>query len=138
MAAENHDRAARFWDGRGDRERAALQREMAEFERQGAELERRWARIVDPEGPLTTRRTSGTVLGRTREGARALSRQLALAADALETSADLADEHAKRRQASGQTDGAAEELRAAERTREAARRARAEAEKWLKASEHPQ
>lgn len=135
MAAANHERAARFWDGRGDRERAALQREMADFERKGAELERRWARIVDPEGPLTTRRTSQLMVGRTREGARALSEQLAVAANALETSADLADEHAKQRQASGQEDGAAEELQTAERTREAARRARSEAEKWLKASE---
>jgi hypothetical protein len=135
MAADNHERAARFWEERGDPDRAILQREMAAFERQGAELERRWARLVDPKGPLTTRRTTEITLGRTREGARALSEKLAVAADALETSAGLADEHAKRRQARGQTDGAAEELQVAERTREAARRARSEAEKWMRASQ---
>ena len=65
MAAENHDRPARSWDGRGDHERAALQREMADFERKGADLERWWARIVDPEDPSSTRRASELMLGRT-------------------------------------------------------------------------
>lgn len=46
-AAENHDRAAAFWRGRGDRDRATLQHEMAEYERHGAELERRWAALVE-------------------------------------------------------------------------------------------
>jgi hypothetical protein len=48
QAAENHVRAARFWDGH-DAERAALQRELAEHERRGAELERRWAELIERE-----------------------------------------------------------------------------------------
>jgi hypothetical protein len=137
-AADHHDRVARYLDARGDRDRAVLQREIADFERHGAALERRSARIVDPEGPLAARRTSQIMLGRTRASARALSEKLAMAADVLETSADLAEEHANRRQAKGKTEGAAEERRTAERTREAARRARSEAEKWLKVSQSPQ
>jgi hypothetical protein len=135
MAADNHERAANLWDEPADRARAVLQREIAAFERDGAALERRSARIMDPDGPMTTRRRTELMLGRTREGARALSEKLAMAADALETSAELAEEHAKRRQASGQRADAADELQGAKRAREAALRARSEAEKWLKVTE---
>jgi hypothetical protein len=138
MAADSHERAAKFWADRGDLDRAGLQREIAELERHGAALERRWAKIVDSDGSVATRQTSELMLGRTREAARALSKKLLLAADVLETSAELAEEHAKRRESSGQKDGAAEERHTAERTREAARRARSEAEKWLKASQGPE
>jgi hypothetical protein len=138
MAAANHDRAAKFWDERGDLERAGIQREIADFERHGAALERRWARIVDPTGSPTTRRTSELIVGRTREGARALSERLSLAAEALEISADLAEVLAKRRQASGEEVSAEQERLSADNTREAARRARSEAEKWLKASQFSQ
>lgn len=132
QAAANHDRAARYWDGQGDRERASLQRDLAAYERQGAVLERRWAKLTEPGNPAT-RRTTDTMLGRARAGVRELSAKLAQAADALEISAELADEHARRRHGNGQEAEAAEERQTAERTREAARRARTEAERWLRA-----
>jgi hypothetical protein len=134
QAAANHDRAAQYWEGQGDRARANLQRDLAAYERRGAVLERRWAKLAEPGNPATTRRTTETMLGRARNGARELAAKLAHAADALEVSAQLADEHARRRQGNGQEAEAAEERQTAERTREAARRARTEAERWLRAS----
>jgi hypothetical protein len=61
-----------------------------------------------------------------------------VAAQALETAADLADQHAKRSPASGQRNGAGKKRQVAKRTREAARLARSEGEKWLKASNRPE
>jgi hypothetical protein len=58
-AAENHERAARYWDDQHDPDRAALQREMAEYERRGAELERRWADLIDPSGARIRRLRNG-------------------------------------------------------------------------------
>jgi len=48
-AALSHERSAKFWDERGDGERASLQRELADHERCGAELERRWAALASQE-----------------------------------------------------------------------------------------
>ena len=135
MAAENHERAATFWNDHGDLERAALQREMAEHERGGAALERRWAELLDPSSVQSTRRASEFVVRHTRRGAKRLSAILIRTAEALEKTADLAEEHAQRRERTGRTADAAEERRAAERSREAAQRARSHAEEWLTVSD---
>jgi len=54
------------------------------------------------------------------------------AADALEQSATLAEQHAERREQAGRQEAAAEERRAARRAHEAAAHARARAEEWLR------
>ena len=137
LAAENHQRAARFWEGRGDRERAQLQHEMAEYERGGAALERRWAELVDSTTPNGTTCAAESVIAHARQGAKDLSAMLTRTATALERTAQLADRHAEVREQAGDGDSAAEERQAAERARTAAERARAQAAEWLKASESP-
>lgn len=133
-AAETHERAAHYWAGHGDSERAQLQREMAEYERHGADLERRWADLADPEVREAPGTTNQLVRSHTFQSARQLSRSLHLTAAALDKAADLADEHAVRKENAEHTQGAAEEREAAKRAREAAANARAHAEHWLRIS----
>lgn len=137
MAAGNHRRAAAFWDGRGDPDRAQLQREMAQYEQSGAELERRWAKLVEPNGPRSASRAAEFVAGRTRLSAGRLSNILIQSAEALERTAGLADQRAKTCERGGKGRDAANERQAAQRAREFAQHARSEAEKWQKMGESP-
>jgi hypothetical protein len=132
MAADNHDRAARYWEGQQDSERAELQREMAKYERHGAELERRWADLVDPDPAHRETRAAEQVMRHTREGATHASTILTRLAKTLDKSARMAELHAARREHAGHSDDAATELQSAKRARTAARRARSQAEQWLK------
>jgi hypothetical protein len=135
IAADTHDRSATFWDGRGDQPRARLQRDMAEYERQGAVLERRWADLMDADGGGGTTRVAELLVGETRRRARQLWLALTRTAEALDASAALADEHGQRRGEDGHETDAAAERSAAERAREAAGRARSQAEEWLRISQ---
>jgi hypothetical protein len=108
---------------------------MAEYERRGAELEPRWAELVDPSPAQSMIRDAGVVLRQTRRDAKQLSAVLTRTANELERSAGLAEAHARRREQAGQSDDAIEERQAAKRAREAAQRALAQADEWLKASE---
>lgn len=130
-AAKSHDRAAKFWEGRGDADRSQLQRELAEHERAGAKLERRWGALVDGEEPDTPGHAAGRLLGEMRQGARQLATNLSRTAEALERSAQLAEQHAERREETHGPGQGAEERRAAEVTYEAAERARSQAAEWL-------
>ena len=49
-AANRHDEAAKFWVGRGDAERADLERRNAAVERAAAEIERDRAKLLEREG----------------------------------------------------------------------------------------
>lgn len=132
MAAENHDRAATYWDGRQDAARAELQREMAKYERHGAELELRWADLVDPDPNRRAIRAAELVLRDTQRGAKHASTILTRLANTLERSARIAEGHAVTREQTGRSDDAAQERRSAQRARTAARSARSQAEHWLK------
>lgn len=112
--------------------RAALQRKMAEYERQGAELERSWAKLTEPDSPRTEIHTAEAVRRHTRDGARQAVEHLLQLARTLERTAGLADEHLRRLEREGRSDRAAEEHAAADRARDAARRARSQAEEWRK------
>jgi hypothetical protein len=54
-AAESHERLAKAWHARGDRERASLQPALADHERHGASLERRWAALIAEDGAARAR-----------------------------------------------------------------------------------
>lgn len=130
-AADTHERAAGFWEGQGDSERANLHREMAEYERRGADLERRWARTVDPDSAEGEVRAPEHTMADTRQGAETAPRILMQLAKELERTADLAEQHAQRREQAGKADDASRERRTAQDAREAAQRARSQAEAWL-------
>ena len=66
-----------------------------------------------------------------RRHAEQLSAVLMRTALALEWSAELAEDHARREERYGHVDAAAYERRAASRARQAAERARSRAEEWL-------
>jgi hypothetical protein len=134
MAAANHDRAAEFWVAQGDRDRAGLQHEMAEYERLGASLESRWAELLQPNHVPAPIRAAESHMRHAHQGARQLSAVLLRTAEALDRSAELAEKHAVRREEQGRTDDVDEERRVAARTRQAAQRARTQAEEWLKTS----
>ena len=136
LAAQSHERVARFWDEREDPERAQLQLEMAQHERHGAELERRWVELTDPAAVHGEIRTAELVRRHTRQGAKQASGILTQLADTLERSAGLADEHAQRWEQTGRTADAADERQAAKRAREAAQRARWQAEEWRRIGEN--
>lgn len=138
MAAKNHERAARFWAGKGDAERAGLQREMAEYERRGATLERRWAELVEWEVVYGQTRAAERVTSHTRRGARQLTTLLTRMADALDKSARLADEHATKRERAGRSDDAELERQAAQRARDSAEQARSHAAQWRDAHPDPE
>jgi hypothetical protein len=72
----------------------------------------------------------------TQQGAKQAWRLLTQLATTLERSADLAEAHAHRREQAGRIDDAAVERQVADRAREAARRARSQAEEWLKVVEN--
>jgi hypothetical protein len=107
---------------------------MAEYERQGAVLERRWADLMDPEGRGGTTRAAELLMSETRRRAKQLWMALSRTAEALDASAALAEEHGERRREGGHEEDAAAERSAAERAREAASRARSQAEEWLRIS----
>jgi hypothetical protein len=130
-AAQSHDRASRFWDERGDWERAELQREMADYERRGAELERRWAEIVDADAVHGARETSDGLRRRTRDDVERLVEFLTRMTDSLDRAAGTAEEHAERHAHSGRDADAAREREAARQARDAAQRARSQAQQWL-------
>jgi len=109
---------------------------MAAYERQGAELERRWAGLVEPAAVHRAGRAGQATMGRTWASAKQLGEVMSRTADALERSAELAEDHALRRERAGRMEDAAVERRAAERTREAAARARSEAKEWLNVGEN--
>jgi hypothetical protein len=79
-------------------------------------------------------KAAGRTASQTREHAKHLAATLTRTADTLETSAGLALEHAERHEQAGRSDAAAKERRAAEHARDAARRARLNAEEWLERS----
>lgn len=126
QAAANHDRAATYWDQVGRRKQAGLQRRLADYERHGAELERQWAGAAIE---LVTDRAEST-RSLTRKQAEHLSAELDRAAEALEKTASLADQHARRRREAGKSEGEQEERRVADRARKYALRARAQAQEW--------
>ena len=132
MAAKNHDRAAKFWDDQRDPERAGLQREMALYERNGAELERRWAELTEPNAAQGQTRAAELVIKHTQQGAKRIAGILTQLAITLDRSAGLAEEHAERREQAGRSDDAEQERQAARHARDAAQRARSQAEQWLK------
>lgn len=140
LAAENHERAARFWDDRGDQVRAKLQRDLAEHERHGGQLERQWAELMDAEAHDVPEPSSGSAgraeiaVSQLREGAKRLSSILIQTANTLERSAALAEEHARRRQEAGEPADAEKERRAAEHMRAFAERVRSQSQEWLKTS----
>jgi hypothetical protein len=134
-AAKSHERAAKFWEDCGDSDRGRLQHELAEYERGGATLERRWAALVEHEQIDTPSQASERLLREIRQGARQLAANLIRTADALEKSAQLAEQHAGRREQAQGTDMGADERRAAELSHDAAQRARSQAEEWLNVTE---
>ena len=134
MAADNHERAAKYWEDKRDPERAELQRDMANYERHGAELERRWADLIDPDPARRETRAAELALRHTRQGAKHASTILTRLANTLDRSAHIAEAHAARREQAGHGDDAAEERHSARRARTAARRARSQAQQWLKVS----
>jgi hypothetical protein len=77
---------------------------------------------------------TGRTASQTREQAKQLASTLTRTAEALETSAALAREHAERHERAGRSDAALKERQAAEHAWEAAQRARLTAEQWLKRS----
>lgn len=129
LVAENHDRAASFWDGQGDLGRAELQREMAAYERLGAELESRWAELVDPGPTDSGTRAAQLVVRQTRQGVKQLCGILTQLAITLERSAELAEAHGRRRAQAGRGNDAAAERRAAKLALETAQWARPQAGK---------
>lgn len=131
QAASNHDRSATFWDQQGNQEQAGLQRELGEHERQGAELERRWAEMMDRKMSPAARPVA-SARGITRTNAAHLCAELERTANALEETAAIAEQHAKRREQTGHSDAAQEERRIAENACNSAQRARAQAEEWRK------
>lgn len=132
QAAEIHERSAAFWEGQGNPDRAGLQRQLAEYERRGAGLERALSQLTDPGPADHVMSDAEQAMSRVRRNAEHLSSLLNRTADALETTAALADAHALRREQAGLTDAAGEERRVADRARESAQRARSQAEVWLK------
>ena len=130
QAAANHDRAAAFWDQRGQREQAVLQRELAGYERQGAELEIKWAELMESQPVQPTLTAAESAKSSTRRNAEHLSLELDRTAQALEKTAVIAQEHARRKEQDGQSDGAADELKVAERALSYAARARSQSEEW--------
>jgi hypothetical protein len=99
---------------------------MADYERLGAELEVRWAELADPNAGGSRQLTREI-----QRGAERASGILTQLAHTLEKSAELADVHADRREASGLSDAAADERQVAMRARQAAQRARSQAAHWL-------
>jgi hypothetical protein len=132
QAADNHERAARFWEQQGVGEQAGLQRRLADYERQGADLERQWADVVDPKP--AHRAESAAELGRNlaQKNAEHLSVELGRTAEQLDRAADIAGQRAVQREQAGLVEEAAAERRVADRAREFAQRARAQAAEWLK------
>ena len=61
-----------------------------------------------------------------------LASELGRSVEALQQSATLAEQHARRREQADRGEAAAQERRVARRAYEAAARARAQAEEWLK------
>ncbi len=123
-------------DGALEHERARLWRPMeqslrsknAATERDAAAAGRRTTASAAAETALGA---AGRLAAQTRESAGQLSSVLIHTANALETSAALADAHAERLERGGQADAGAEERRAADRARAAAQRARSQAKERL-------
>lgn len=128
MAADNHERAAEFWETHGDSERALLQHEMAAYERHGAELERRWAELVAPDSARGEGDVAEEVMAHTQQSVKTASSILTQLAATLDRTAALAEAHAERHEQVGRTEGAHKEREAAQHAREAAQRARSQAE----------
>lgn len=84
---------------------------------------------MDPEAAKRAAASAELIQRETRQRALHTSRIMSQTAEALETSAALAEEHAIRRERAG-GEGALEERAAAERAHEGARRARLYAERW--------
>jgi hypothetical protein len=130
LAARNHQRAAAFWEDRGDRERAALQREFGDYERVGAEIERRWAELSEKDAHRDAAPAGAVVVRHTLRAAENTSVLLAQLADTLARSAQLAEEHARRQEHGGNSGDAGKERDAAKRARELAEHARSQARRW--------
>jgi hypothetical protein len=144
-AAQSHERASRFWHEHGDLDRAGLQHEMAEYERVAAGLERRWAELTDADVSTPAVHAAASKVTATAKPAQPdspayrryerrttqLAAILSRTADALERSAELAEEHAHRRMSAGFREAAGVEFQAAARSRQAADRARLQAAEWL-------
>lgn len=130
-AAQNHARASRFWEAQGDQERAQFQREMAAYERRGADLERRWAEIVDSDTAPSPRETSDALRRRMRQDIERLVSLLTEMTDSLDRTAGNAEQHAERYAESGRDADAAKEREVAHQARDAAQRARSQAQQWL-------
>lgn len=86
------------------------------------------------EGAVTVAQRAAV---RAHEHAGHLSRLLTRTAAALEQTARLADEHAERRESSGQPDDAAHERELAVRARLAAHRAQSQAARWGELADDP-
>jgi hypothetical protein len=87
---------------------------------------------MEPEAARQASATAETAASQTRMTATDLASVLGRTAKALEHSAILAERHAQRREPAGRMEAAAEERCAGGRAHEAAARARARAEEWLK------
>jgi len=96
------------------------------------------AEVMEPEAVQWASATAERAVIQTRMTARHVASVLGRTAKVLERSATLAEERAGRRERAGRTEAAAEQRRAAGRAHEAAARAGAQAEKWLKLFEAPE
>jgi hypothetical protein len=114
-----------------------LQREMADYERLGANLERRSAELLDPKPADRAVNAAAEARSFMQANAELLSSALSRTAEALERTVDVAEEHARRRERAGRSDDAAKEHRVADRAREYAPHAHAQAEEWLSRAERP-
>lgn len=92
--------------------------------------------LVDPEPAQPVASAAEAIYSRAYRSAEQLTAVLRHTAEALEKSAELADQHARRREQAGGIDDGADERRAATRARQAAQRARSRAEELERRSRH--
>jgi hypothetical protein len=90
------------------------------------------AEAMEPEAARQASAAAERAVSQKQINARHVASLLGRTAEALEQSATLAERHAQRREQAGRKEAAAEERRVARRAHEAAARARARAEEWLK------
>jgi hypothetical protein len=98
----------------------------------GADLETKWGGADGPQPAHRTVSAAQSTRSIIRKNAEHLSSELDRTAELLEKTVAIAEQHARRRERAGDSDGGREERRAAERARKYAQRARSEAEEWRK------
>lgn len=98
----------------------------------GADLETKWGGADGPQPAHRTVSAAQSTRSIIRKNAEHLSSELDRTAELLEKTVAIAEQHARRRERAGDSDGGREERRAAERARKYAQRARSQAEEWRK------